>query len=67
MQTLYGSVNYEDNPEEWASKATEADVKMSEVTFTYNVPVDQIPAGKYYTTVIQYADGSMRMTEVRQK
>ena len=58
--------NTEDNLIDWLSYATEAKVVQEEESFTYKVPVNDIPAGKYYTTIIHFADGTMHMTSVKQ-
>ena len=59
--------NTEDNLIDWLSYATEAKVVQEEESFTYKVPVNDIPTGKYYTTIIHFADGTKHMTRVKQK
>ena len=67
MHTLVSDSNYGNNKNDWLNYAEEIKVQTgASYTETYTEPTD-IPAGKYYTTIIHFADGDMEMTEVKQK
>ena len=65
VHTLYCSVDLGDK-QAWLNGGIEAKVQTSSSTFTYEEP-DNIPAGKYYTTIIHFADGEYCMTSVKRK
>ncbi len=65
VHTLYCSVDLGDK-QAWLNGGIEAKVQSSNKTFTYEEP-DNIPAGKYYTTIIHFADGDYCMTSVKMK
>lgn len=67
VQTFYCTNNLGNDKTQWISYAIEAKVQQKPESFTYKVPVEEIPTGKYYVTVIHYADGTVKMTEVKQK
>ena len=67
VQTFYCTNNLGDDKTQWISYAIEAKVQQKPESFTYKVPVEEIPTGKYYVTVIHYADGTEKMTDVKQK
>ena len=67
VQTFYCTNNLGDDKTQWISYAIEAKVQQKPESFTYTIPVREIPAGKYYVTVIHYADGTSKMTGVKQK
>lgn len=66
--TFYCSTNLGDELEEWLYYGMETSLKMNYGSFTYTPDnYDAIPQGKYYTTIIHFADGTMTMTDVKQK
>ena len=65
VHTLYCSVDLGDK-QAWLNGGLEAKVQTSNKSFTYVEP-DNIPSGKYYTTIIHYADGDFCMTPVKYK
>ena len=65
VHTLYCSVDLGDK-QAWLNGGIEAKVQTSSSTFTYEEPYN-IPAGKYYTTIIHFADGDFCMTPVKIK
>jgi len=69
VQTLYCSTDLGDSNsiKDWITYASEAGLVQKYGSFTYKIPVDEIPSGKYYTNVIHFADGSRKMTAVKQK
>ncbi|MCR5285376.1 MAG: hypothetical protein K6D95_07240 [Treponema sp.] len=67
VQTFYSSTNLGDNLIEWISFANEVKIQQKNCSFTYTVPLNEIPEGKFYTTVIHYADGTKKMTAIKQK
>ncbi len=66
VHTLYSSINWEEELQTWLNMGIEAKIQSKNTTFTYEEP-GNIPAGKYYTTIIHYADGTVEMTPVKQK
>ena len=66
--TFYCSTNLGDELEEWLYYGIETGLKMNHGSFTYTDDnYHDIPSGKYYTTIVHFADGTMTMTEVKQK
>ena len=67
MHTFVSDTNYGKNIHDWLNCAEEVKIKTGcGFAEPYTEPTD-IPAGKYYTTIIHFADGDMEMTEVKQK
>ncbi|MBR5402193.1 MAG: hypothetical protein IK102_10330 [Treponema sp.] len=66
-ETLYCSTNLGTEAKEWVNKAIVAGVDQGTSSFTYKEPLDKIPSGKYYTTIIHFVDGSMLMLPVKVK
>ncbi|WP_191014082.1 hypothetical protein [Treponema zioleckii] len=66
--TFYCSKNLGNSAEEWLYNGIETGVVQKIGTFTYTSDnLSGVPVGKYYTTVIHYADGTLEMTGVKQK
>ena len=66
--TFYCSKNLGNSAEEWFSNGIETGIIQKSNTFTYTSDnLSGVPTGKYYTTVIHYADGTFEMTDVKQK
>jgi hypothetical protein len=63
VQTLYCSVNQE-SALLWASRGVELKVETALSSFTYEVPYDEVPEKSFYVSVIHYADGTLKMTDV---
>ncbi len=66
VHTMYCSVDLGDK-QEWLNRGIEAKAQSSTSSFTYTEPLDKIPAGKYYTTIIHFADGDFCMMPVKIK
>ncbi len=70
LHTLYSTVDLGDI-QSWVNEGIEVKVQMSsnfgtwETEFMYEEPLDKIPSGKYYTTIIHYADGKMENSPVK--
>ena len=68
VHTFYCSKNLGDKAEDWLYYGTETGVASSDSSFTYTQDhLNDVPRGKYYATVIHFADGSLLMTDVKQK
>ena len=70
VHTLYSTVDLGDI-QSWLNEGIEVKVQMSSnygtwaTNFMYEEPLDKIPSGKYYTTIIHYADGKMENSPVK--
>lgn len=52
----------------WLNKAMEVNPVFETTTFTYSYEnLQDVPAGSYYTIIVHYADGSVIMTDIKQK
>lgn len=69
VHTLYSSNNLGEEPKLWYSRGTEVKnaIKQESENFTYEVPLTDIPENSYYVIVAHYADGTTKMSEVKQK
>lgn len=68
VHTFYCSKNLGDKAEDWLYYGTETGVASNDGSFTYTKDhLNDVPRGKYYATVIHFADGSLLMTDVKQK
>ena len=65
--TMYCPRNLGIKSDDWENIGMEAKVEMKLQSFTYIVPTDDIPDNYYYVTIIHFADGTVRMTDVKQK
>ena len=65
-QTLYCSVDLGDE-KSWLNGGIGVSVGQGTSTFTHREHLEKIPSGKYYTTVMIFADGDMIMTPVKYK
>ena len=65
VHTLYCSVDLGEK-QTWLNRGIEAKVESGTGNYTYTLP-DNIPSGKYYTTIIHFADGDFCMTPVKYK
>ena len=65
VHTFYNSNNLGDNMQTWFNRGIEEKVQCNSSTFTYEEP--EIPSGKFYTTIIHFADGTTKMLPVKQK
>ena len=66
---FYSTNNLGDSYESWLSRGIEvaSSVRCESSSFTYeNDYLSGIPSGKYYTTIIHYADGTVYMMPVKQ-
>ena len=68
VHTFWASSNLGSNVEDWLYGGVETGVVQKSGSFTYTSDrLGEIPDGKYYATIIHYADGTMSMTEVKKK
>ncbi|MEE3315003.1 MAG: hypothetical protein VZR56_12730, partial [Treponema sp.] len=68
VHSFWASNNLGSNVEDWLYGGVETGVVQKSGSFTYtNDRLSEIPEGKYYVTIIHYADGTMSMTEVKRK
>ncbi|MBR5402194.1 MAG: hypothetical protein IK102_10335 [Treponema sp.] len=51
----------------WLSCGIEVKVEQVYNDYTYTVPLDKIPDGKYYITIVHYADGTTDKTTTKYK
>ena len=69
--TFYSSTNLgnsKEKLEDWLYYGIETGLKMNTGSFTYTDDnYDAVPSGMYYTTIVHFADGTMSMTDVKQK
>ena len=66
--TMYCPRDLGDNIEAWLNGGLETGLMMKQKSFTYSYDnTSGVPNDYYYTTVIHFADGSMLMTDVKQK
>ena len=64
--TFYSNVDLGDSYEKWLFSGTETGIQCEDGSFTYeDENLDGVPAEKYYTTIIHYADGTVDMTKVK--
>ena len=69
VHTFYSSVDL-GSIQNWLNQGIEVDVHQygwmnAPASFTYTQPLKKIPQGKYYTTIIHYADGKMENSPVK--
>ncbi len=68
VHTFWASSNLGSNVEDWLYGGVETGMVEKSGSFTYTSDrLSEIPDGKYYATIIHYADGTMSMTEVKKK
>ena len=68
VHSFWASSNLGSNVEDWLYGGVETGVVQKSGSFTYtNDRLSEIPEGKYYVTIIHFADGTMSMTEVKRK
>ena len=66
VHSFWASSNLGSNVEDWLYGGVETGVVQKSGSFTYtNDKLSEIPEGKYYVTIIHFADGTMSMTEVK--
>ena len=66
--TMYCTRNLGDSPAAWLDGGLETGLVMEQKSFTYaNSKAAGVPQGNYYTTVVHFADGTVLMTDVKQK
>ena len=67
VHTFYSSKNLGSEADMWLKKGEEADLVQKPQSFTYHPPVEVIPAGAYYTSIVHFADGTVLINDVKQK
>lgn len=72
VHTFYCSRNLGNNQsvsyKEWLAHGIETGVQSENGSFTYaDSNLKNIPEGKFYTTIVHFADGTVLMTDVKQK
>ena len=66
--TMYCPHNLGDTEQAWLNSGYETGLVMKKKSFTYSYDnTSAVPAGYYYTTIVHFADGDVKMTEVKQK
>lgn len=66
--TMYYPYNLGNAAEVWINRGQETGVVMKKKSFTYFYDnTNGVPSGYYYTTVVHFADGTVLMTDVKQK
>jgi hypothetical protein len=66
VQTFYCTYNLGQDAPDWINRGFEAQRQTEKTSFTYVVDKDLIPYTNYYTTVVQFADGTVVMSDVKQ-
>ncbi len=68
VHTFYSTMNLGNTVEDWLYGGIETGTVQKSKSFTYgNEYLAEIPEGKYYTTIIHFADGTTVMTGVNKK
>ncbi len=65
VRTLYSKTNWGDDSDLWATRGLENDLVLKDEDFTYKPKTEGIPKGNYYCTVVNFADGTSCMGEVK--
>ena len=66
--TMYYPYDLGNTAEAWINRGQETGLIMKKRSFTYSYDnTNAVPAGYYYTTVVHFADGTVLMTDVKQK
>ena len=66
--TMYCSFDIGESLEDWLNYGLETGIETNTEGFTYlNSNTNAVPSNYYYTTIIHFADGTMLMTDVKQK
>ena len=66
VQTFYCSYDLGQDASDWINRGFEAQRQTEKTSFTYVIDVNSIPYSNYYTTVVQFADGTVVMSDVKQ-
>lgn len=68
IRTLYSKTNWGNDPVTWGSRALEADVRVESESCSYSpVLTSDVKDGYYYCVVLNFADGTCMMSEVKQR
>jgi len=65
--TLVSPADLGTEPSAWELRGSEFNLYYSNKSYNYNIPLDDIKEGFYYTTITYFADGSSYMRKVLQK
>ena len=66
MQTFYCTYDLGQDASDWINRGFEAQRQTEKTSFTYVIDGDSIPYSNYYATVVQFADGTVVMSDVKQ-
>ena len=66
VQTFYCSYDLGQDASDWINRGFEAQRQTEKTSFTYVIDKDSIPYSNYYATVVQFADGTVVMSDVKQ-
>lgn len=66
VQTFYCSYDLGQDASDWINRGFEAKRHTEKTSFTYVIDTNSIPYSNYYTTVVQFADGTVVMSDVKQ-
>ncbi|MBQ6056186.1 MAG: hypothetical protein IJJ70_03120 [Treponema sp.] len=66
VQTFYCTYDLGQDASDWINRGIEAQRHTEKTSFTYVIDKDSIPYTNYYTTVVQFADGTVVMSDVKQ-
>ena len=66
VQTFYCTYDMGQDASDWINRGFEAKMQTEKTSFTYVIDGDSIPYSSYYTTVVQFADGTVVMSDVKQ-
>ncbi len=66
VQTFYCTYDLGQDASDWINRGFEAQRHTEKTSFTYVIDKDPIPYSNYYATVVQFADGTVVMSDVKQ-
>ena len=66
VQTFYCTYDMGQDASDWINRGFEAKRQTEKTSFTYVIDKDSIPYSNYYATVVQFADGTVVMSDVKQ-
>lgn len=68
VHTFHAGFNLGNDVDDWLYNGIETGVVQQTDSFTYtNDNLSGVPSGRYYTTIVHFADGTKAMTDVRKK
>ena len=68
VHTFHAGSNLGNDVDDWLYNGIETGVVQQTDSFTYtNDNLSGVPSGRYYTTIVHFANGTKAMTEVKRK